>query len=466
MAALAVLGAASLAAAQAEPAPLDLAAAMSRARDHAREVAAAEARQSAAEADLRQAKAYRLPQLRLSETWMRTDSPADVFGMLLNQERFSFNDFVQSDPNRPDPLASAITRVEIEMPIWTGGEISTRVAQARLASSAAASGSQRARDAAAADAAQAWIRLAQVREAVAVLKSWRDTVAAHLKLARDYAAQGMIVRSEVLRAEVELSRIEDLLAGAQGNARVAEANLAFRLAQPSESQYQLASLGDPLPLTTPLASWLAAADHRPDLQQARQRLAAGELEADAQRAALFPHIGLVARHDWVDDSLFGGHGESNSVMAMASLNLFDGGRSRAAVASARAQAEAGRADVASFSDGVRLETEHDWENARVALQRRATAAAALDAAGESVRILEQRFRAGVVKTIDVLDATTAERDARMRELVARGDAWLARVQLVLAAGLAPERALEPDPLATTDSSTSDISTPSDSGAQP
>ena len=54
-------------------------------------------------------------------------------------------------------------------------------------------------------------------------------MAAHVKLAEAYAEQGMLVLSEVLRARVELSRLDDLVAEAEGRARVAEANLSFRL---------------------------------------------------------------------------------------------------------------------------------------------------------------------------------------------------------------------------------------------
>ena len=59
------------------------------------------------------------------------------------------------------------------------------------------------------------------------------------------------------------------------------------------------------------------------------------------------------------------------------------------------------------------------------------------------RIVEDRFRAGVVKSIDLLDAATAQREAEMRELVARADAWLTHLHLALAAGLAPETVLSP-----------------------
>lgn len=422
---------------------LSLAGALDRGRLQARETTVAAARQRAAEARVQQAAGYRLPQVRISEQWIRTDSPADAFGLLLNQERFSFPDFVSGDPNNPDPLSTAITRLEVEVPIWTGGELSTRLDQARLAAEAAGASAGRTGDQAAVAAAEAWIRLAQAREAAALLERSRETVAAHVELARAYAAQGMLVRSDLLRAEVELARLDDLLAEARGNARTAESNLAFRLGEPLDTRYDLDALADPPPLAEERSGWLANSAARSDLAAARKLLAAGDLEAQAVRGGLWPRIGLVARHDLVDDVLFGSHGDSTTIAALASFDIYDGGRRRAAIAAAEADAAAGRADVERFSAGVELETKQAFEAAAVALERRRTAAAALAAAAETVRIVEDRFRAGVVKSIDLLDAATAQREAEMRELVARADAWLTHLHLALAAGLAPETVLSP-----------------------
>lgn len=424
--------------------PVDLASVMRQAREQAREVAAAKARQDAAAARAAEAKAYRLPQLRLQEIFARTDSPAEAFAFQLNQERFSFPEFVSGDPNDPDPLSTAITRLELEVPIWTGGEISKRAEQAGLAAEAAAISSGWTSDQAALAAAEAYVRLAQVREQVALLEKARGTVAAHVGLAQAYSEQGMLVRSELLRAEVELARMDDLLAEARGHGRVAEANLAFRLADPLGTTYQLAPLPDPADLAEGRDTWLDSASGRRDLESARRMLAAGELEAEALEGGLFPRIGLVARHDLVDDSLFGTNGDSTTVMAMASIDLLDllpSGRRRSAIAAARADAEAGRQDVARFEEGVRLEVKQAYELAQVALERRATALRALSAAEEGVRILEERFRAGVVKTIDLLDAVTARREAEMRELVARAEAHLAAFHLAVKAGRVPESVL-------------------------
>ena len=68
---------------------------------------------------------------------MRTNNPAEVFALMLNQGVFSFPEFVAGDPNDAAPLNTGITRAEIVLPLFTGGELSGRIDQANLAADAA-----------------------------------------------------------------------------------------------------------------------------------------------------------------------------------------------------------------------------------------------------------------------------------------------------------------------------------------
>ena len=113
----------------------------------------------------------------------------------------------------------------------------------------------------------------------------------------------------------------------------------------------------------------------------------------------------------------------------------------APTAAAREDARAGREDVARFAEGVRLEVRQAFEEARTAQARHETAKKALDSAREAERITNDRFRAGVVKTLDLLDVTTARREAETRELVARAEAHTAALKLAVKAGRRPESVL-------------------------
>jgi outer membrane protein TolC len=420
---------------------LTLRGAMELARSQARELGAARSRSAAAQERLDQARGHRFPTIAVEEIWTRTDSPAEVFAFQLNQERFSFSDFVTSDPNNPDPLDTAITRFSLVLPIYTGGELGRRASQAEAAANAAAEQETWTGHQAALAAAEAYVMLEQAHEYAALLERSRDTMTAHVELARAYVEQGMLVRSELLRAEVELARVEDLLAEAQGRVRIARANLGYRLGADQAARYELEALSEPAPLGEPLDAWLDSAPTRRDLAAAREMVAAAELEASAQGSAYLPTIGLVARLDWFDDSPFGSNGDSAAVIAAAGWRFNLGGSTASAVATARHQAEAGRQDVERYTEGARLEIRQAFEEATTARARHATALRAIDAAREAQRITDERFASGVVKTIDVLDAATASREAQTRELVARAEAQLAVLRLAVKSGRAPESVL-------------------------
>lgn len=420
---------------------LTLAGAMQRARESAREVAAARARHEAAEARARQASAFRLPSLNLTALYTRTNNPAEVFALKLNQGSFSFPEFVATDPNKPAPIDAGITRAEIMLPLFTGGELSGRVEQARDAAEAAGGTADWASQNAALAAAEAYVHVAQAEEYIRLLKESRETVRAHVELARDRVGQGMLVKSELLRAEVELSRIDDLVAEAEGRARVANANLAFRLHAAGDASWTLAPLPEPRPLDEPVDAWLATADARADLVSARKMLAAGELEEKVKRAPYWPKVALVARGELYGDTPFASSGTSGSIAAVATWNVFQGGANRAAAAAAKADARAAREDVLQFADGVRLEVRREFEEARTARDRHETAKKALAAAREAERITRERFRSGIVKTLDLLDASTSRREAETRELVARAEAHAAAFRLAVRAGRRPESVL-------------------------
>ena len=218
--------------------PLHLREAMETARVQAQEVLAAEARVTAGQARFNQAKSYRSPHVSFQEMWIRTNNPAEVFAFQLNQGRFSFNDFVVSDPNDPDYLNNATSRFLLTMPLYTGGELAGRIGQARLAAQAAEIEATWVEDSAALAAAEGYIRLAQARENVRLLEKVLETVDSHVQLAQAYVDQGMLVRSDLLRAQVELSRIEDLLIEARGQARVARSARSPESSRADSTRYR------------------------------------------------------------------------------------------------------------------------------------------------------------------------------------------------------------------------------------
>jgi outer membrane protein TolC len=395
---------------------------------------AAERAQGAAERS-RQAKGYRLPQLDLSEIYSYTNNPAEVFAFQLNQERFSFADFMTTDPNTPDPLSTFITRLELMLPIYTGGQLGTRVDQADHMATAEELRWQHAQQQVAFDTVTAFTNLAKAREQVGLLTTARATTARHVELASSYAGQGLILQAEVLKAQVFLAEMDELFVQAANGARLAEAALNFTMGTDQNIPRELAPLEPPPATPGELDDWrMAAVERRRDLEAARRELEAGRLEEKTAKPWYLPEVAASARYDLYDDTVFGSHGGSGSVMAFARLDLYSGGRESAGREAARHDAAAWGYDIRRFEEGVKLEVQQAWHDLRTAEARLATAANSLQAAREALRVREHRFTQGLDKMIDLLDAETTAREAELRELVARYDVSLSSYRLLFTSG--------------------------------
>jgi outer membrane protein len=435
--------------------PLDLEAAIALAREHSRAAEAARARADGADELRWESYGYLLPKVDLQAVAIRSEQPGEVFGLMMNRREpvmdliaansmmFAAGQPYVADLVNPDPMNTYITRVQAEMPLFTGGMIVNRVRQAHLAAEAIELQSDRDLNQVDFDVARSWSDLAKAREYLDLLRRARETTAEHVRMARDYHEAGFLVSSEILRAEVYLAEMDEMLARAVNGARLAQAALNFHLGIAQETAHELGAMPPLPPMAGGLEVWSnRALDTRSDLSAARKQLKAGELEGQVAIAAFLPTVGLQGAYDYYDDTVFGTAEGSYSLKAALTLNIFRGGSDRARLAQARHQARAWRQDVERFEEGVRLELQQAWGDLESSRLRQQAAEAALEAGRENLRVTENRFREGVARMIDLLDAETALREVEVRELVARYDSHLAAFRLRHAAGLPPVETME------------------------
>ena len=414
-----------LAAATAGAEELTLAAAADAALLNNPEVAAARERAAAADKRLDGGKSHRLPKIGLSESFVYSNNPAEVFAFTLNQGRFDMEEFFMSDPNNPDPLSTFITKIDFELPIYTGGKLSARVGQAEAMATAEDYSLAHAQERVVFETTTAYVNLAKAREHRALLEKARSTTAEHVRLAEKYAEEGVILEADVLQAKVYLSEMDELLTQASNGAKLAQAALNFQMGEDQALPRELAPLPPATAVVGDLGDWIeAAVAERRDLEAARRKLEVGRLEEKATRPGYFPDIAVLGNYALYDDTFFGSNGHSGSVMAVARITLLGGGSNTAARAAARHETAGFEADIRRFEEGVRLEVQQAWQDLATARIRHSTAKTSLTAATEAVRVRQSRFKQGLDKMIDLLDAETGLREAETRELVARYDVIL------------------------------------------
>lgn len=403
------------------------------------DVLRAGAQSDAAGAARREASSMRLPHVQIREIALRTDSPADVFGLELMQERFSFTSFVAGDPNQPDPIDNFTTEFEASWPIYMGGRVMAGIGQAKSMEVAAAAMQGYTREAVALAAASAYTNAVLAEQSVELARRARATTAQHVEQAAAFFDAGMIVESDLLQARAQLAYMEERLIGAQNAWYLARAALFRTMGISQDADYEFdTSIATAEPAVSSIDEALVGAyQRRLDVRAVEAQVNAARLGVKRANGEYLPEVALIARYSLNDDYLFGSNGESYALMAVATWNAWGWGQTRARVSAARSQELAAQQLQRGHMQQIEFEVRQAWHGVEEARARILVAAGAVAYAEKALAILEDRFEQGVARITDLLDAETTLDDARLRELNARFGLQRATRTLDFAVGLSP-----------------------------
>lgn len=371
----------------------------------------------------REAGASRWPALELREVALRTNSPADAFGLQLMQEKFSFPDFVAGDPNEPAPINNFATEIQASWPLFTGGKLRAGVQQAGHMQVAAEAMRDHTQSAVALQTVTTYMQALLADRFVALAAKAEATTARHIEQAQDFFDAGMLVESDLLQARVQLARMQENYIEADNAARLAHAALNRVMGVDQSAAYEL----DPEPTELPPDSTaLAEAVQRAlaaraDLKAVNAKTTAAANDVARAQGDYWPEVALVGKYAWNDDRILGFHGDSYTVLGMARWNLWNWGQTRAGVGRSRSQQMAAEQLQRAYRQQVEFEVRSAWQAVAEARARQQIAAQAVSAAERALAILDDRFSQGVTRITELLDAETLAHEARVREAQARFD---------------------------------------------
>jgi len=121
-------------------------------------------------------------------------------------------------------------------------------------------------------------------------------------------------------------------------------------------------------------------------------------------------------------------------MAVAGINLFEGGSGKARALKAVAEKDRISSFLARAVQGVELEVRKAFLERQEAEARLKVAREMVSEAEESLRMIEDRYRSGMAHVTELLDTETALSEARTRLAKALYDVEVSRTDLDLAVG--------------------------------
>lgn len=412
------------------------------------DLAISQAQIEQAQAAVRQASGKRLPQLNLSLTATRSNDALNAFGMKLGQRDATFGDFgppaggaFGSYPanldtlNHPNAVNNFNSRIELLVPVYNGGMVQSYVDTAKAYVRAAQAGDEVARQQIAKQVLMAYQGVHTARAYIKVAEEARAAAEEYVRISDSLHKQGMVVKSDVLSAKVNLQDIKVKIVEA-GNAEASALNqLALLMGM---SLDQPLDVGEPvMPAMLPGAPAelrARALEEHAGLRALRNQLDGASAQVGAARAGKKPQFNMMLRQDWNDRNL-GLDASSYTVAGVLSWSAFDGGVNNAGIDRAAAQRSELVAKLRQAEQGIGYQVTDARRKALEAEEKIGAREAGLEQAREAQRLVKKRYENGMATLIELLGAQAQFDKSNADLIAARYELAVNRAELKRAVGV-------------------------------
>jgi Outer membrane protein len=391
----------------------------------------------ASKAKIGGARSGLLPRIDLYEGFTRTNNPMMVVGSKLNQEAFSSKDYALTQLNNPSPINNFNTQFIVTQPIFDQGKTWVGIRQAKIGSQATQEERMRVKQEVIFEVIKTYSQAIRSQEDLTLAQRTEAMAAAHVKLAEDLFQTGQAVKSDVLSAQVRLSEVKEMVIQARNGVKIAHAALnkvmGINQNDDFEIQGELACIREEYDLNNLIAE---ALEKRPDLLAMNNYVKNGREGVRMAKTNYLPAFHLMAHYDFNDrNDAWGSEGESWTVGGIFQFNFFDGLSSTYKVKETSAVLNQLTSKLEELMSSVELEVREAFYQMEEADERVKVVNEAMTHAEESLRIVEDRYKVGLSRMVEVLDNEVALTKAKRNHLYALCDLKVACAQLDLARGV-------------------------------
>lgn len=353
-----------------------------------------------------------LPQVSFTEDISRGNDPVYVFGTRLRQQRFTQTDFALDALNKPEPIGNFASRISGGWQLFDSFHTQKTIHSAKLMQKSASSSAEAVDQKIVLDVVQAYQGVLYAERQVEIAQHEQETAEALLSSVDDHVKAGLAVESDRMSAQVSVAGRKQGLIAAQGNLELAWAQLRIAIGVPDLKASVLRPIeAKNFPDTDREQAIQSALASRRDLAALAEAQSAQASAESATRASFGPRVSAYG--NWEDDrQSFGGLGGNNWVAGVqVAVDVLPFSK-RSQLAKERAAKARVDVQLSAYQQQVRLQVSQALIQRKTAELSLETARTAIDQATESLRILKNRYGAGLATITDLLRAEDAEREAQ------------------------------------------------------
>ncbi len=299
------------------------------------------------------------------------------------------------------------------LPIFTGGKLSGTIKQAKANYQYNEVGVQRTYNEMRSTVTDGYFNMLQADNIQKLSAESVTRLEDHLKNVQAQYDVGVVAKVDVLRSQVELANAKQTLIQAENAYQVAEANMNKIVGLPMDTNLKLDNLLVYNAYDKNMDDCLAyAAEHRPELMQAKYNVDAAKGALMVARSGHMPQVAASASQSWSDSNWPGDEKGNWGVGVNVSMNVFDTGVTLSKIHGAEADLKKAEETYRNTVDSVNLDVRSNYLGLREAEKRISTTKLAVEQADEDYRIAQLRYMSGVGTNTDVLDAQVALTQAK------------------------------------------------------
>lgn len=353
-----------------------------------------------ANANYHQTDAIFLPQISVGYTAFSTNNPLNAFGFLLQQESVTAMDFDPEKLNNPGSTQNYSTQVEAKLPLFNLDMIYARKG-AKAQEEMYKYKTERTEEYIEFEVCKAYAQLQMSYQARDILqKSLEDVEQIHQSVTNFYN-QGLIQKSDVLNAQVQVNTIEAALAKAESN--IHNASDGLRLIMGMENEREV-FVTDSLQQKMALHQTQTLSSYRSDIMALNKAVDATNMMVKSSKMAFLPRINAFGTYNLNDDKAFKFRNDSYLVGIQLSWTIFSGNQNRSKIKSSQFQRDKMQEELNLHIKQSQLDldkTKRDLNDSQIEINKQKTS---VEQADEALRILGNRHREGLASTTDLLMA--------------------------------------------------------------
>ncbi len=363
-------------------------------------------------ADKNKSLAVFMPQITLSETFIKTDDPISVFAFKLKQKIISQADFNPFLLNNPNDTYNYNTRLDVKQPLINFDGFFGRAAAAEGLSAMKYKKTR----------TEKFVRfmvkanyyyLDLQNKNLKVIKRDLKTAEANREFIKNYYNEGLITKADYLMLEVYVSNVKSQLVEAENNVKKANDNLRLILGMKENRQIVISDT-----LSLPKVNLLeyrpkSIIENRSDILAYNHKVGALNKINKMNWMKFLPRVNAFGSFEYNDTKFLGTQANNWMVGLNLQWNIFNGFQNIASIQKSKAELSLAETEYQKAKTKGMNEINESLRDIKSVRAKLNLAKAAVAQSEEALRIITNRYNKGLEKTIDLINAETSALNTKL-----------------------------------------------------